>query len=375
MVKILYVHNSLDLGGGQSVRYMFLKHLDTAMFAVNICCLGAKGEFGRRIEGLGYKVDAFNRPYGFLSFLTTWKLYRYIKRHEFDIVHASLFYANYHSAIAAKLAGVRLLVTEEHGEHNLHWKRRHFIYRRIGRWVASASDLIFCCSDFVKRGVQKMYGIKEGKLRVLKNLMEDKRAEIKLPSEAIRLGLDIPRDAFVMGTVSSLYWIKNQKALIDVLAQSQENNLFLVLVGDGPLKNELLEYAQTKQVSRKVRFTGWRSDVADILNSFDVFMLPSLSEGLPISLLEAMSVGLPCIASNVGGIPEVIEDGKNGMLVPAADIPALSAAVRAVIKNAQLSSGLGLSARRRVLDLFGPSQYVDRVVGSYDRLIKAGRIN
>ena len=105
MAKVLYVHNSLDLGGVQSVRYMFLKHLDSKISSVNICCLGVKGELGEKIEALGYKVDALNQPLGLSSISTTIKLYNYIKRHNFDIVHSALFYANYHSALASSWFG------------------------------------------------------------------------------------------------------------------------------------------------------------------------------------------------------------------------------------------------------------------------------
>ena len=83
-MKVLYVHNSLNLGGVQSVRYMYLKHLDSKLRDINICCLDEKGEFGKKIEGLGFRVDALNRRYGLLNFMTTLKLYRYIKENRFE---------------------------------------------------------------------------------------------------------------------------------------------------------------------------------------------------------------------------------------------------------------------------------------------------
>lgn len=351
------------------MRYLYLKHLNPGLLRVNVCCLGEKGEFGRKIEELGYHIDTFQRPYGLLSFITTWKLYRYIKKHKFDIVHSALFYANYHSAIAARLAGVKFIITEEHGEHNLHWKKKYFIYRFIGRWIAGISTAIFCCSDFVKYGIQKMYGVREDKIRVLKNLMEDKKKEIMRPRDAVRSELGVPADAFVMGTVSSLYWIKNQKLLIDLLAQPGEDKLFLVLVGDGPLKNDLFEYALRKQVIPRVRFTGWRNDVADILNAFDVFILPSLSEGLPISLLEAMSAGIPCIASRVGGVAEIIKDNINGILVSTADLGDLGRALKRVRDDSEFAQNLVSRGRRVVIDNFSPTHYVNAVYDSYRRLI------
>lgn len=370
MIKVLYVHNSLDLGGVQSVRYMFLKHLDSKLSHINICCLGEKGEFGRKIESLGYRVDAFNQPYNLLQFPSTLKLYHYIKSNNFDIVHSSLFYANYHAALAASWARVNFLITEEHGEHYLHSERKHFIYRAIGRKVCKRSNLVLCCSDYVKRGVQQMYDLKDNNIAVLKNLIEDKKSDIKRTREEVRAELNIPLDAIVMGTVSSLYWIKNQRILIDVLSQLKQNNLFLVITGDGPIKNELIEYSQSLGVGSRVRFTGWRNDVVDILNAFDIFMLPSVSEGLPICLLEAMSLGLPCIASRAGGICEVIEDQVTGLLVSPRDLGGLTSAIKRIINDKNFALGLGLAARRHVLDNFKPSVYVNRVMDLYTELLK-----
>jgi len=370
MFKILFVHNSLDFGGAQSVRYMFLKHLDSKLLSINICCLANKGEFGKKIEALGYKIDAFNLPYGLLQLSTTLKLYHYIKGNNFDIVHSALFHANYHAALAARWAKVPFLITEEHGEHYFHSKKRHFIYRIVGRRISQMSNFVLCCSDYVKRGVQQTYSLKDENMVVLKNLIEDKKLEIKRSKEDVKAELNIPFNAVMMGTVSSLYWIKNQKILIDALIELNKGNLFLIIIGDGPIKNNLKEYAQKLGVTDKVRFTGWRNDVADMLNALDIFVLPSVSEGLPISLLEAMSIGLPCIASRVGGIKEVIKDGITGLLVSPRDLGDLTIALKQVINNRNFGLELGLAARRYAMDNFKPSIYVDKVIGLYKRLLK-----
>ncbi|MDD4910429.1 MAG: glycosyltransferase [Candidatus Omnitrophica bacterium] len=368
-MKVLYVHNSLDLGGVQSVRYMFLKHLDSKVSGVDVCCLGRKGKIGEKIERLGYRVKALNEPYGLSRFSTTLKLYNYIKNNHFDIVHSALFYANYHGALAARMAGIPFLITEEHGEHYLHSGIRHFIYRVVGQKTAQRSSMVICCSDYVKQGVRRTYGLKGDNMIVLKNLIDDKRNEIKRPKEEVRSGLDIPFDAVVIGTISSLYWIKNQKILIDAVRDLNKNNLFLVMSGDGPLKDDLKNYAQKLGVGNRVRFTGPRDDVADMLNAFDIFALPSLSEGLPICLLEAMSAGLACVASRAGGITEVIEDAVTGLLFAPGDIAGLTGALKRVIDDGDLRRVLGSAARRHVLNNFKPSDYVNRVVALYKGLL------
>lgn len=373
-MKVLYVHNSLDLGGAQSVRYMFLKHLDSKSLQINICCLGQKGEFGKKIENLGYRVDAFNQPFDLSHFSTTRKLFHYIKSNNFDIVHSALFYANYHAALAASWAKIPFLVTEEHGEHYLHSKRRHFIYRAVARKISKRSSLVFCCSDYVKRGIQQTYGLKDKNTVVLKNLTEDKRLDITRSKGEMRTELNIPFDAIVMGTLSSLYWVKNQRILIEALAQLNKNDLFLIITGDGPIKNDLKEYAQKLGVYSRVRFTGWRNDVADMLNAFDIFVLPSVSEGLPICLLEAMSLALPCIASRVGGIEEVIKDGETGLFVAPKNLNDLISTLKRLINDRKFGLELGLAARKYVLDNFRPSVYVGKVLDSY-RMVLTKRRN
>jgi len=341
------------------VRYMHLKNIRQGRFSIDILCLGQKGELGARIEALGYKVDAFNCNYGIPNLLTTLKLARYIRKNKYDIVHAALFHANFHSVLAAKLGGAKAVIIEEHGEHNLHWQMRHFIHRAIGRFTAWASDAVLCCSDFVKDGVGRMYGIKDSeKLYLAKNLVEDKRLELKHEKHEVRQQLNIPNQAPVIGTVSSLYWIKNQKLLLDALKKLEDKDIYLVLCGDGPLKGELERYCRKLGLSGRVRFLGWRSDTADILNSFDIFALPSLSEGLPVCLLEAMSIGLPCVASNVGGIPEVIENGVNGILIDPNSCDELAAAAKKIIEERDFAYLIASAARKQAQEYFNPERYI-----------------
>lgn len=373
MRKILYVHNSLGLGGAQSVRYMFLKNLPRGEFSIDILCLGEKGEFGRKIESLGYRVNAFNRSYGLFDFITTIKLARQIKKHKYDIVHSALFYANYHCALAAKLSGIKVLIIEEHGEHNLHRKIRHAPLRYLARFIGNSAKSIVCCSEFVKKGVEAIYGINPDKLIVIKNPVEDKKLQLTRTRASMRGELGVPEDAYAVGTVSSLYWVKNQRALVELVARLNASNTYIIIVGDGPLKGELTDYAKKLEVNKRVIFTGWRSDVADLLNSFDIFALPSLSEGLPVCLLEAMSMGLPCIASRAGGITEVIEDGVNGLLLKENSCHELIAAVRGLFADVEMRKRLGEEARKKVTQEFTPKGYISSVLKLYGKCLLISR--
>jgi len=367
-INVLYVHTSLSIGGAQAVRYMFLKYLSSANFNVAICCLGEKGLYGEKLQDLGYKIEAFNRKYHLFHFLTTFKLYKYIKVRKFDIVHSSLFFANYHAALAALMARVPILIMEEHGEHSFHLKKRHFLHRIIGHYVSQAARIILCCSDQMKQEVAKVYNIPSQKILVMKNMIDDKRLEINLPREAVRDKLGFDMGSILIGTVASLGWIKNHKFLIDGFAKVNKNGVFLILVGDGPLRQELEDYVSGLSLNHKVHFLGWREDIANILNAIDIFVLTSISEGLPIALLEAMSIGLPCIVTRVGGMQEVLTDNITGRLVAPGNTEELLGALNQIIYGPEVAKKIGLTAREYVLEKFKPSNYINQILELYNRL-------
>jgi len=359
------VHTSLDIGGAQSVRYLFLKYLNSKNINIRVCCLGEKGFYGSRIEKLGYKVDAFNRKYGFFNIVTTFKLYKYIKSGKFDVVQSSLFFANYHAAIAVLMAKVPVLIIEEHGEHNFHLKARHIFHRIAGYFISMVSQAIICCSESMKLEVSKVYKVPMHKIYVFKNMVDDKKIEISCSREEMRNKLKVPLDAMVIGTIGSLSWIKNQKFLINCFTKINKDNKFLILIGDGPLKQELKDYADRLKISGKLCFTGWREDISDILNAIDIFVLPSLSEGIPMSLLEAMSMGLPCIATCVGGVPEIIKDDTVGITVRSNDLKMLENAMNNSSTNLEKAKEIGAMAREYVLKNFSIDSYINNVLGLY----------
>jgi len=364
-INILYVHTSLDTGGAQAARYLFLKYLNNKNIKVSICCLGKKGAYGLKLEELGYQVDVFNSKYGFFNVAATFKLYKYIKTGKFDIVQSSLFFANYHTAIAGFLARISKFIIEEHGEHNFHLRKRHIFYRIIGHYIAKMSKMVICCNESMKLELAKVYNIPLRKICVLKNAIDDKIMNLICTREEMRKKMGISANSLVVGTVGSLSWIKNQEFLIDCFARINRKDKYLVLVGDGPLKQKLVKYADGLEVGDKVYFTGWREDVADILNIFDIFVLTSFSEGLPISLLEAMSMGLPCIATRVGGIPEVLKDDTFGKLVSPDNTEQLLDAINDMSCNMEKAKKIGAAAREFVLKDFSVPEYINNMLKIY----------
>jgi glycosyltransferase involved in cell wall biosynthesis len=171
----------------------------------------------------------------------------------------------------------------------------------------------------------------------------------------------------VVLTVARLDEQKGHCYLLEAAAQVPEAQF--VLAGDGPLRASLEAQARSLGVEDRVKFLGYRSDIADLLADCDVFVLPSLYEGLPLSILEAMSAGKPVIATHIGGTDEAVIAGETGLLVPPADSAALAAAIRSLLTDRPLAQRLATAGRARVAQEFSAAKMVQQVIAVYDELL------
>ena len=206
-----------------------------------------------------------------------------------------------------------------------------------------------------------------GQVRVLHNGITP-AAETSARSRAdARHALGIPPTAFVVGAVGRLDPVKSLETLVEAVAtvQGRAGNTILVLVGDGPERHRLEADVRRLQLETVVRLVGYRSDVSTIMPAFDVYVNASTTEGISLTILEAMSAGLPVVATAVGGTPEVVIDGETGLLVPARDSEALAAAILTVRSLPDRGARLGAMGKRRVLAEFSFDQMVDEYARAY----------
>jgi glycosyltransferase involved in cell wall biosynthesis len=207
--------------------------------------------------------------------------------------------------------------------------------------------------------------------------------ELRVPARRLRVlhnGVAIPSDrqhrriVRTFATVSSFASCKATPALVGAFlaAAAKRADLRLLMVGDGPDRRECEELVARSGRPRQVEFTGYRTDVAAQLGQADAFVLPSLNENLPLALLQAMAMGLPCIAADVGGIPEAL-DASCGVLVPPGDISALTAAMEQLIRAPGLGETLGGAARTRVAELFSLSRCADQHLDLWQAILDEGR--
>ena len=192
----------------------------------------------------------------------------------------------------------------------------------------------------------------------------------------MRAEFGVPLDVPVAGIIARLTEQKSHRVLFDAMVSRPElANLHLVAVGDGELREELKSRVEMLGLTNRVRFVGARRDLGNILGSIDMFVMPSLWEGLPLSLVLAMGAGLPVIASRVAGIPEVVHDNVSGLLVDPGDVAQLGTAMTRVLQDDTLRVLLSQEARAFVRPRFGVDGYIASMTALYDRLLTAKQIS
>lgn len=262
-------------------------------------------------------------------------------REGLDVVHTHNPLPLTYAAPAGKLARA-VVVHTKHGE-NLEVRSRRVVLRRA---MAAFADAFVAVSPTTADAARKTRDVAERKLRVIPNGIDVARFGRRAGErERVRRELGIPDDAWVVGTVGRLASEKNHVLLVRALAGAVGERARLVVVGDGPEAGAIGRAVAEAGAGRFVHLTGARTDVARLLAAFDVFALPSLSEGLPLVVLEAMATGLPVIASAVGGLPDVVADGETGFLVPSGDDRALRERLLALAADPRRARAMGARAQ------------------------------
>jgi glycosyltransferase involved in cell wall biosynthesis len=211
---------------------------------------------------------------------------------------------------------------------------------------------------------------------VIYNAVDWSQLQTTMSRDEMRAELGVPLDVPLAGIIARLTEQKAHRVLFDAMVSRPElANLHLLAVGDGELRRELQSRVEQLGLSGRVHFAGARRDLGNILGAIDMFVMPSLWEGLPLSLVLAMGAGLPVIASKVAGIPEVVHDNVSGLLVEPGDVPQLATAMTRVLQDDTLRVLLSQEARAFVRPRFGVDGYIASVTALYDRLLTAKQIS
>ena len=344
-IKVAQVITRLDWGGSPDIVRTVCSQLDPLIYDVTLIIGLTKNpnlktrEF---ISKMGEKViiiPQLKRDIDFINDITAFlKLFFLFRRSGFDIVHTHTAKAGALGRLAAFLAGVPVIIHTMHG-HNLYGyfgKTLSRIIAFIERLLSGLTDKIIVFTGLEREDMIKFKASRADKMRLiyqgleLENIFSGNFDKVK-----IRGALRIEEGYSVVGMVGRLEPVKGAQYFIEaaLLVAKKISRIKFILVGEGTLRRKLEERVKEAGFAERFVFTGWRDDALDVASVFDVLVLPSLNEAVGIVLIEAQYIGIPVVATNVGGIPEIVRHNETGILVPPADPVALAQAVESLLTD------------------------------------------
>jgi glycosyltransferase involved in cell wall biosynthesis len=290
---------------------------------------------------------------------------RAIRARHLDVLHAHQYTPFFYGSIAARLSGVRpRVIFTEHGRHypDVVSFRRHVMNRLVFDRLA---DEVNAVCEFSARSVREKDGFRRRPVEVIANGVDLPRYTADRAGAIARVGLD-PSRRYVTA-VARFHPVKDHRTLLLGFAEvaKMRPDADLLLVGDGPLRQQLEAAATRLGIAERVRFMGVRSDVADILRASDVFAMTSLSEAASLTLLEAMASELPVVVTAVGGNPELVRDGIDGLLVPRRSSAGLARAVLRILGDSSMAAAMGRAGAERVRGQFRLDDTISRYFDLY----------
>jgi len=366
-ITVLHLIGTLQVGGAEQQLVSLAPLFNPERFRIIVATMQPRDTLAGALAGTHVECRSLNfRMRHFIS--GVWRLCSLLKREKVDILHTHMFYASWYGRLAGLCVRVPLMIATDHGRGL--WKKPWDI--AFERFANRYTALRIAVSQDVAEILRTREGVPEDKLLVIPNGVDVERFQAgRSGRESVRNQLGLPDGAVVVGTVARLVEPKALHILIKAVAQVSKAvpQVRLVIVGDGPLRGDLESAAADEGIGDRVLFAGLRSDIPEVLAAFDIFALSSISEGLPVSLLEAMAAGKPIVATMVGGIPEAVTDRREGLLVEPGDPEALAGAIHELACDPKLASHLGRQASEKVAAEYSIEATVRRLEEVYCSLL------
>lgn len=363
-LRVVQITHDLGVGGLPGVVSCLCRNLDRRQFDVSVLCLNEKGATAEVLESSGIGVYEVGRTNTAADYFAFRKVAEFLRQHEADVIHTH----NTQPFIDGGLGGIWARVdTHIHTDHARRYPDK---WRYIAaEWVlARSAHRVVGVSDHTSMQLVREGGIPPDKVVTVPNGIEDPLAESYVDYHSKRSELDIPDDALIVGVGVRLAEQKGLSYLIEAMETvvARVRDARLVIAGYGPLRGQLEAQARRSGLDEYVRFLGKRRDMVEVMQTFDVYALPSIWEGLPLVVLEAMAVGCPVVASDVGGVSSAVEDGTTGRLVDPRQPEALAEALVELFLDENERRRCGENGRKRFLEKFS----ADTMARRYERLYR-----
>lgn len=368
-IKVLHIIKSLGRGGAEMLLPETLQLHNREKFEFHyIYFLPWKDQMVSRIKNAGGKVTCFEAKDNIRLILQYKKVITYCREHEIDLIHCHLPWAGFLGRIVHQKTGIPVLYTE----HNMQ-ERYHIATKTINKFTFNSQSLAFGVSDDVTNSIRKNIH-PEVPVKTLLNGVNTE-SFIRKGNSDVKQELGIPEDAIVVGNVAVFRFQKRLVEWLQVLKNIQEknSNVYGIIVGAGPLEEEIKAEVTRLNLEGKVFFPGLQTEVRPYFEAMDIFMMSSQFEGLPIALLEAMSMECAVVATDAGGIKEVIRNEKDGLTCKVENWEELASLCQRLIDDSNQLANFKIAARKRVVESFSLKKMVLELEEYYQTYAKTSK--
>lgn len=381
-IRVVHVITRMDQGGSAIDTAWMVKALDKEKYSSSLICGSLnqltseeERELKNACEIFAIEPSIKRNPHPYYDFVALCKLYKFFKKYRFDIVHTHTSKAGFVGRLAAALSGSKIIVHCPHGHifYGYFSKLKTYIYIMMERLVTKYTDKILFCTELdiqdhldVKVGRKEIYGVIPSGVQI------DKYLKPITPPDKVRESLGIPLSAKVIGGVARIDHVKGVKYLVEAFFKLAGNraDIYLIIAGEGDERQELTELIAKNGYETRALLLGQRNDIPDLYHAMDIFVLSSLNEGYGKVLVEAMSASRPVIASRVGGIPTIVQDGITGILVPPGDAEAIAEAANKLLDSPELAARMGDAGQKAVKEGRSVEAMINILDNFYSELIK-----